>query len=320
VLALAAAGAWTAPARAAVAFSDDFSTSTINSATPPTPTASSTDYAILSSKDATGSSIGAGHLNVTIPATSSGLAEAQARFAATPVALTAAGDYIQLKGVFTSTGMNLGGNATINFGLYNSGGVAPVTGGQMNNKQLGTTDTTFASGYAAGWLGYAGRIGSGGADSELFTRPAQSDTTDESQDLIIHDGVTGGFDSPNGATLDGTSTGVVLTDGGQYTYTLRLTRNADDTLTLDQNLYSGNSTDAANNLFTQTAVTDATTTIANAFDGLALGYRGISSSEAVSMDVNALSVETNVAVPEPASVGLFGLGALALIGRRRSRA
>ena len=98
--------------RADTVFSDTFSSSTMNSASPAAPTATTTDYAVLSGKNATGSSIGASDLKLTMLSTTSGFVEAQARFATTPLTLAATGDYIQLRATFTATAGILAGPGT----------------------------------------------------------------------------------------------------------------------------------------------------------------------------------------------------------------
>ena len=297
-------------------FRDTFLTSTINSAAPAAPTASATDYAIASSKNATGSSLTAGRLNVYTPATSSGFTEAQARFAASPIALASAGQFIKLTAVFTANNINLSGNATFNFGLYNSGGVNPVAGGGLANTGLGTASSTYASGYAAGWLGYVGRVGTGaGASSLLVTRPIQTDTSNESQDLLFNDAGTGAYDTPLGTTVGTTtSAGAVLVTGNDYTYSLTLTRTSAGLLALDQSLYSGMGT-GGTLLFSQTGTTTLASTITTQFDALAVGYRGISSSAAMNLSLSSLTV----AIPEPATGALFLAGLAALFTLRRAR-
>ena len=120
-----------------VVFSDTFASgglSTLNptAASPGTLTATRTAYCIGSSKNATTTTIAAGALTLSTPATSSGYTEAQALFTATPITLNAAGQYIEIYYTFTNTANTFNGtakdNSQINLGLYNSGGSGPTNG------------------------------------------------------------------------------------------------------------------------------------------------------------------------------------------------
>ena len=290
-------------ARAATVLSDTFGTSTLNAETPGAPTASSTNYAVLSSKNTGGSSIGPGSLNLTIGPTGSGLAEVQALFASTPLSLAAEGDYVELSATFVPTGIVYigSGNANINAGLFNSHGTTPVTGGQMNNGQLGSGETqiAFATGFATGWEGYSTRVQA--SSSRVYTRPAQTDTTNESQDLLFSDSGGGAFDNPVGVTLSPNGPGITLTNGAVYTYAFKLTRTG-DVLAVAQNIYEG--ADATGtNLLTHT--TDSTLqTITTQFDGFAIGYRAINDATTPTtehtMNFSRIEVTTNLAVaPAP---------------------
>ena len=124
----------TSATQAATVFSDTFGTSTLNASTPAAPSATSTNYQVLSSKNATGSSIAPSALNLVMAQTSSGFAEMQARFNSTPVALSNSGNYVKMTITFTQSGLSLT-NSTLNVGLYNSGGSAPIPGTQLNNAQ-----------------------------------------------------------------------------------------------------------------------------------------------------------------------------------------
>ena len=314
--------------RAATVFSDNFSGSTLNSASPAAPTTTSTDYAVLSTKNASGSSIGASQLRLTMPATTSGFVEAQALFATTPLTLAATGDYVQLSATFTTTAGILAGPGTsssLNFGLLYSGGVAPVAGGVLANTGLTTTlGSPYDTGNAAGWLGYVGRILENTGSSRVFTRPNQNgpDTTSESQDLLFDNVGGGAFDDPTGVAITANQQfGSILTAGSQYTYTLKLTLDAGTGfLTTDQNLYSGAGTGGAN-LFTQTGTSTLASTPTLQFDGFALGYRFAETVGAAStLDVSGLEITAQITpVPEPAfaSLLLAGAGARLLMHRRR---
>jgi hypothetical protein len=300
IVAAVAGHATSAPA--VTVFNDTFASSTLNAAAPATPTGSSTDYAILSSKDARSSSIAPGSLRVRIATTSSGANEVQARFRATPLALAAEGDFVELAVTFVPTGIvysTATAGGSLGIGLYNSGGTTPVTGGAMNNGQLGVEpNIEFATGFAAGWQGYATKFLA--ASGELFTRPAQVDTTNESQDLVFHNGFTGGFDTPDRSNLPGLAAGLTLTNGSTYTYAFKITMAAGGVLDLAHNLYEGAGT-GGTNLYSHAGQTSAAQTIATQFDGLAMGYRATNDAanpvtEHV-LDISRISVDTNLPVP-----------------------
>lgn len=324
-LTVAIAGCFGAPAavEGATVFSDTFGTSSLNSATPSGPTATSTDYQILATKATSTSAIEPGNLQLKLNATtSSGLMETQALFAATPVTLGAAGDYVQLQATFTATaGILAGGTgSSLNVGLYDSGGAGPVPGGALAASGLSTaTESPYDTGNAAGWQGYVGRIVATTGTSQMFTRPIQDgpDTSSESQDALFNNVGGGAFDDPGGTAIGSNSAfDSTLTAGDVYTLTFRLTRDGDGNLVVNHNLYAGAGTGGAS-LFAQTGTTDVATTLTTEFDALALGFRFAESSGVVpEMDLSLLEVTSNVAVPEPAALSVLALGGLLALRRR----
>lgn len=289
---------------AVTVFSDTFATSTMNAPAPGAPTGSSADYAVLASKNAQSSSIAPGLLRMRIVQTSSGANEIQSRFRSTPLALTAEGDFVELAVTFVPTGIvysTATAGGSLGIGLYDTGGVSPVPGGAMNNGQLGANemDSMFPTGYAAGWKGYATKFLT--ASGELFTRPPQEDTTNESQDLVFHNGFTGGFDMPDRSTVQpGAAGGLTLVNGSTYTYTFKIAMAPGGVLDLAHNVYEGVGT-AGTNLFTHSGQTTPEQTIATQFDGLAMGYRATNdaanpTSEHV-LDISRIAIDTNLAVP-----------------------
>jgi hypothetical protein len=303
-------------ADAAIIFSDNFSTSTLNSATPAAPTASSTNYQVLSTKDATASSIGAGSLNLVMANTSSGFNELQALFTNSPVALTQTGHYIEAKVGFTSAGLNQVGNSTLNVSLLNSGGAGPVPGTQLNNNQLDDNPGSFATGNAAGWQGYVGRVGRvGGASSQIFTRPAQvGETSNEAQDALFTNAGGGAFDNPSGTMIQGGGAGGTLSNATAYTLSLRATYDAGTSLvTLQYTLAGGSGT-----IDSLSGTTTLATTLATAFDAFSIGYRGTDSVGPFSLNLSSLEIDTNV-IPEPTTAGLLGMFGLVVSLRRNRR-
>src|SRR5579862_133739 len=122
-----------------VIFTDNFTNSTLNKTSVPggTPFASFTSYDLASTKAAnTAPQMATGKLIVTLNAnTSSGMIEAQALFAQSPVSLQTVGDFVTLTYTFLSTNLLVGGTSSYIFtGLYNSGGGTPPVAGALNNS------------------------------------------------------------------------------------------------------------------------------------------------------------------------------------------
>ncbi len=128
-------------------FTDNFNNgSTTNQLSVPhgTPDASSTSYDISASKaSTTNTPVGSGRLRIALNAgTTSGYLEAQAIFAASPVALNTVGDFINLTYTFTNTTGTVvagGANSYLLQGLYNSAGSPPVAGTTLANGGYTTT-------------------------------------------------------------------------------------------------------------------------------------------------------------------------------------
>lgn len=303
-------------ANAATILNDTFGTSTLNAASPAAPTATSTNYAVLSSGNATASSIASGSLKLSNTNTSSRFVEMQALFASSPVSLASSGDYVKLTINFTTNGMINIGSGTFNLGLYNSGGNGPVTGGALTNSGLSTTTpSSYATGNAAGWLGYVARTQTAANNNSIYERPDQSTdpaVTSEAQDLLFANAGSGAFNI-TGSTIASTAagTGVTMSASTPYTAILTITNNAGN-LDISYQLNSGTT-----NLVTLSG-TD-TTPLALAYDGLAFGFRannnGITGTPH-ELTVSSLTVESNI--PEPASLSLLGLGMIGLLTRKRT--
>jgi hypothetical protein len=298
-------------------FNDDFSSSTVNVA-PGTPTANSTGYITASTKNTPAAPMATGHYTINQAATSSAFMETQARFASSPVSLSTVGDYINLTVVFTDTsGILLSGktSSTLNVGLYNTGGVNPLTGLDQSGLSAATTSNR---GGAQLWQGYMGRIFQSGT-SGIYTRSQQNAVTDSTgndnngnQDLLFSGAGTGTYKNPTGAAL-GTlgAPDVALTQGNQYTINYRLTLSAANTLTIAYDLYDGVGTGGAS-LFSESADATGANLLTTSFDGLGLGYRyaGSSGDPASKIDLNSIVITTTAPVPEPGTLALVGLGAL----------
>ena len=298
-------------------FSDTFGSGSTINGTPTAPTVNSAAYQNWAQgANPANYSIASGALHFEARNTSSVFAEVQAQFASTPVTLTTAGDYINLTLVFTDT-LNVllsGQNASsqVDIGLYNSGGVLPLTGSRL--------DTTSAiSGGTAGWTGYIGRLFLNG-NANVITRPAQLGAmVNTNQDLLFNNAGSGAFKDPS-ATQIGvtTATGFTsgLTQGSQYTLNYKLTLTSATTMDITESLF-----DSGNNLLaTQTATASGATLLTTSLDGLAFGWRRTATAAASSVDVNSILVTDYIqAVPEPSSTMLFcgGIGLLTLVRRFR---
>lgn len=310
-------------AQTTTVFSDTFGNGSTVQTTAGTPTANSTTYEWFQQGGTpTTPTIASGDLHLFGRTTASSISEVQALFTTTPVTLTTVGQFVNLTIVFNDT-QNIfpaGSASTLNVGLFNSGGSAPVTGVRLDASGSGT-------GGAVGWNGYVGRIGgTGGASTSIFTRAPQGagiTNPNQSQDALFN-GASGSstFNNPTGTTVPGSGSGAFaagLTAGSTYTLSYTITLTAAGTIEVDNNLYSGGVVDSGNLLASETGSTS--TSPVTSFDAFALGWRFNSTSAANSVDVGSINVSQGVAaVPEPSSFAFAGLGLAGLLLRfRRSR-
>ena len=277
--------------RAATILADNFSTSTLNSGSPAAPTSSSTAYHLFSSKSWSPTpTIGVNDLKFGIAATGSGHIEAHALFSATPIALTNIGDYLELSVTFLNTAGLFVTNGHVGFGLYNSGGVAPLAGGMNATAVSGTTGVT---GGAQGWKGYVARLAYNGGTHRIATRPAQSGDLGNFQDLVTEGS---GSQSYTGAvSLVNSTATLVQTAGTQLTKTLRYTLTAASTLQIDSKLYSGANTNGTL-LLSQTASATGANFLTNSFDTLAIGWRVTVNGMASLIDIQSITVTTSLPI------------------------
>lgn len=297
LLTLAIAATLLPAAMADVFFTDNFSNgSTLNGTSVPggTPTASHTSYDIASTKNATACTIAANDLNLRLnAATTSGFVEAQALFTTNAIALSAPGDHIDFTVVFTNTtGTLLSGStgSLLWFGLYNSGGSAPLPGNLTNAGLTATAGSPYASGNCANWQGYAAQISSNGT-TRLYTRPLQNGagTTSANQDLVGNGVGSGAFNNPGGTTMSTyPTTAISLSSNGVYTVQFLITLLDVNTLLFNNNLYAGAGT-GGTILISQAATN--TSPFVLSFDGLCIGMRN-SSSSALNpvMDISSITI------------------------------
>ncbi|MFO1514262.1 MAG: hypothetical protein U1F83_15345 [Verrucomicrobiota bacterium] len=300
---------------AAPVFSDDFSTSTLNSATPAAPTSSSTAYQLFSSKPRVPApTIATGDLKFGIGATTSGHIEAQGLFTTSPISLATVGDYLELRVTFMNTSGLFAQNGHLGFGLYNSGGVGPLAGGMNGTAVSGTLGVT---GGAQGWQGYASRIANNSGTHRIATRPAQSITTGNNQDLLVEgsgsQAYIGAVSLASGASTLSVTTGTLLTEN------FRITLSGVNTVQIESSLFQGGDTSGAL-LFSQTASGVTGANFYNGFDALAVGWRATANTAATTIDISSITVNAQIAaVPEPGPLALGALGVVvsALVARRR---
>ena len=219
---------------------DDFSSSTLNSSSPPTPTATNTSYELISSKAWNPPpGIAAGHLKFGIAPTTSGSIQVQALFTNTPVTLANIGDSLTLTVTFTNPSGLLTQAGAMGFGLYNSGQNFPVSGGLNGTATTNYTDS--ATGNAQTWAGYVGQLAFTGGSSRIMTRPAQTGTANNNQDCVTSGSGSSSYNNPGGATVGTASSAPSLTlvSGNPYTAVLNVTLAATNALAITNSLYSG---------------------------------------------------------------------------------
>ena len=302
-------------------FSDNFGNgSTLNSGN--APTSNSTSYDLASGKaEQFPATISTGSLNFSMFQTTSGVMEAQALFTTAPVVLTNTGDTLNLQVNFTDVIGIIDGGGTdskssqLAFGLYSSGGVAPLTtlagtatsppsGGSQGIMSNSFTNAT--TGGAAGWQGYFAQYFEGGPNGsespQIDTRPAQTGPSNTNQELLGNGGSgSSQFENPKGSVLQSiTNTQALLTDGSDYTEDFSIELTAPETYTITTNLYPGSAT-SGSALFSITATGVTGTEYVNGFDGLAFGWRETSDVTYSQINVNSISVTLSSSPVTPSS-------------------
>jgi hypothetical protein len=308
-------------------FSDNFTgASTVQSAAPGAPTASSTDYEVFIQGAAPGASgsvysIAANNLIFGTPTTAGALGEVAARFPT--VALANIGDHVNLTLTFVDTasvliaGMNA--NSSVNIGLFNSGGVNLNQGVRLDGTQITGGSQTY--------LGYAGRLFLNG-NASGFNRNTQAigtSTTSQNQDLLFNNASSSAaFNSPTGTGFTSTSGGTTgfttgLTAGSTYTFSYTITLTAANAVQVNNQLFAG-STATGTPLINFTGTSTSGAFLGSTFDSLGFGYRANNAPGGAitpSLDIIQIDVLTNV--PEPSILAISGLGILALGAVRRGK-
>jgi hypothetical protein len=326
---IAIALALTAPLAAmaqTTVFSDNFTgASTLQSATPGTGTTNSADYEVFTSVVApSGNTIAANNLNFGTTSTKSGLGEVEAQFGGSPVTLATIGDSITLDVTFVDSGNVLiagqNSNASLNIGLFNSGGVHLNQGVQLDGTQI--------TGGSQTWQGYASRLFLNG-NANSYNRASQTigaSTTSQNQDLIFNNASSSAsYVSPVGTTTTstfGTTTplgnNVGLVQGNTYTISYTIALTAANAVKVTDELFNG-STATGTALQDNGGTSTGTAFLGSSFDSLAFGYRYASATAATAgLDINDINVTfTPAPAPEPTTLALSAIGGLGLLAVRR---
>jgi len=276
-------------------FATTFAGDTIHAALPAL-TANSTNWYVMSSKNASTSSVGddaattgvveARPLDLTMPITSSGVVEAAAFFAATPRTLSVVGDVLRARLVFVPTNVR-----HLGAGFFNSGGVSPYTG--LINSQLVSTSTSLATGGTQNWRGYRAGVANASAAGIFEARGAQSGASNASQSLIVP-GTSSSATAASIGTASSSPAALTFSDGQTYTLTVTLTRSAAAAFTVACTVHAGTDTTAAA-LFFSSAVTTASgvlpADVTGAFDAIGLGYRNVGNASVSRVTISSLRVD-----------------------------
>ncbi len=256
-------------------FSNDVLVMPTATAAAPSPgpiTSTGTNWYVLSSKDGRASSLSGG-LIITYAANSTAAGvQAAGRFTTNPLSLAAVGDSITANAtLYTSKVQN------ISFGLYNSGGVDPLS--TLANGGLSSTIYSGASTDGTlGWKGYRARVATNSAAGTISARAAQTGASLAQSNFDVASVNTGDFASPGpisiGVVPDSAST-LTIADGlgAEYRLAYTITRSAADALTISYTVRDSSSTVLYSVSGTTTTAAALPSAITSTFDSLALGNR-----------------------------------------------
>lgn len=276
-------------------FSGDFSSDTIHAASPVL-TPDSTNWFVMSSKNASASSVGddpttggvveARPLTLTMATTSSGVVEAAAAFSPTPVALDFPGDTLRARMSFVPSNVRC-----LGIGLAHSGGSAPYGG--LINSELTSTKSGFATGGTQNWLGYRFSAYTASDTTQIDARPPQPGADNTSQALVVT-GTSSSF--PNAvatAPVASSPAPLALSDGASYLWTCGIERLADDQFLLTAALHDAANPEGAP-LYSSSSITDDVASrpsaITSAFDSIAIGYRNLNNASVSTLIVSQLEI------------------------------
>jgi len=264
-------------------------------ASDPLVTATATNWCVMSSKNATASTVGddpatvsveTRPLTLTMAQTSSGVLEAAARLAAPTRPLAQAGDLVRVRLVFVPTNVR-----TLGVGLFDSGGVAPAVG--LNNGQLVNSLSTFATGGAQGWRGYRTTLTAASTTPTFEARLVQTAPNNTAQSLIVPGTSSSATNVLGVGTVAASSDAAAFADGQTCTLTFTLTRNAAGGFDLSTLIHAGTDTNAAP-VFSGTGSTTAAgaqpASVAEIFDAVALGYRNVNDTSVSQLRVQSLHI------------------------------
>ena len=272
-----------------VVFQTDFSTDTY-SVSPSVITPTGTTWCGAYSKASgtlgyTGNGTASG-LVLSGAASSSAVINACARITQNPLSLANVNDYIKLTGSFYSSGLQ-----NIAIGLFNSGGVDPLT--TLLNSGL-TNNSTALGGGTFGWKGYRALSSSNATTSSLVVRAAQTGTAYASYELLSV-GVNA-YSSPTAISVGNATTTSpsfvswnTETGTNLYDFTYAITRTSSTDFNLNFIIRK-----AGNIAYYQTGNTTSTSAkpsaITSAFDAVAFGGRNSSSVVVPRFQMTALKV------------------------------
>ncbi len=222
------------------------------------------------------------------------------------VTLANAGDSISLVVDFNSPNLGQGGTSLaglVMMGLYNSGGVSPISAGPTES-----INSTTGGGPTSAYLGYAGDIQmqtSAKTSTKFFAK-----TGSGNNNLTYNSNVS--TKSAN-FTFTGTGNGG-LANSDLYTLTYTITAlNAGATqLGITAQIFDNTTSTMIDNI----SIASATSVPTSVFDTFDIGLYSGSEPPGYTLNLTDLKV---LGVPEPTSVALFlsGIGALALVRRFR---
>jgi hypothetical protein len=271
-------------------FLTDFTTTVVNPSTYSGPTETSLELIVGATKDHGLGVVDSAGFSLDLGSTSAAFVEAAGRFTEVPIALTEAGDYIQLVLTFTNQAGILQGNSnsSLALALMNSGDVNPPEG---VTNQIRFDSTGYTAGGIQNWVGYTAGIENAGGTNRFFGRPAQAEGSNNAAQELLFTSNTGAF---TGALdlLTNSFAGVTVADGTVCTLIYTATLTQPGTLDLAMNLYEGTSSSGTFLASVEGSAT-ADSLLTTSFDAIGLGYirKGVSGNSRITF--TSLEILTN---------------------------